>query len=537
MSSSDKKGIQPKHKSRESGLDLPLVPFSDRLIYNPVKKRCYLFPETFTDQFLFYWKAIAKSDEPVLITGETGTGKEDLADLIAAHSKRPLKKYGVIHCGAIPETLIDSELFGHVKGAATDLNRSRPGRLAALDGGTVFLDEIGAMPPSSQVRLLRLLQDHEIQPVGADRVKKLDVRIIAATRSPDKINEDVKYRFGVSLHLPPLRDRSDDLLHLLLRFFFPYDIFSGIDLYALFSLMCYQWSGNIRELKQFCDSFQLIHRERPKNVEMRQHPYIVESEENCWMYPCLSFMPHDEVSRVWDALANNYATCRILQLLPEMDKPETDNTLRLLRCCIADKSEDIHPPLSFETLITYWNKPDLYDIRCIRDFHEVESVDELLRWECRGVPFEVVANSMRYLVRHTREEPTDSDKNSAADLLLVRQLKKLLSPQQIAKSSDWEAIQQAWKPFRKDTTLQQVWGEVSAPSETRKRFGEMYRSLDGEKQTILQLKMKGMSLGQIEDRTGIPKSTVHEKIQELRDRCREYDPKWVSILRESKQDE
>ncbi|THB66915.1 MAG: hydrogenase, partial [Desulfovibrio sp.] len=206
----------------------------------------------------------ARTDFPVLITGESGTGKEVAAMEIHRLSARRDMPFLVQNCSAIPETLLESELFGYKKGAFTGAVRDKVGLFEAADKGTVFLDEIGDMPFNLQSRILRVLQNLEVKPLGGSEVKKIDVRIIAATNKDldqavrdSEFREDLFYRLNVlPVHMPPLRERSTDV-PLLLRFFLKRDAQKvgiapkRINDEAMAALTAYPWPGNIREMENF----------------------------------------------------------------------------------------------------------------------------------------------------------------------------------------------------------------------------------------------------------------------------------------------
>ncbi len=207
-------------------------------------------------------KSYADTDFHVLITGESGTGKELVAEKIHKSSVRRDKPFLVQNCSAIPETLLESELFGYKKGAFTGASRDKMGLFEAADGGTVFLDEIGDMPMSIQAGLLRVLQKNEIKPLGATHVRQIDVRIVAATNKEIKqmiaensFRQDLFYRLSVlPVHLPPLRDRREDIPLLIRHFFEKESLTAGftekkISTDAMQCLVSYAWPGNIRELE------------------------------------------------------------------------------------------------------------------------------------------------------------------------------------------------------------------------------------------------------------------------------------------------
>lgn len=212
----------------------------------------------------------ADSEATVLITGESGTGKEVLARLIHQRSPRKEDSMVAVNCAAIPETLIESELFGHVKGAFTGAITNRKGRFQSASGGTLFLDEIGDLRLEMQAKLLRALQEREVEPVGSDRREAIDVRVIAATNKELRaeiragaFREDLYYRLGViPLHLPPLRKRREDIpglsAHFLKKLGAPPDVkFSDA---AIAAMQKYPWPGNIRELQNIVERSVILRR-------------------------------------------------------------------------------------------------------------------------------------------------------------------------------------------------------------------------------------------------------------------------------------
>jgi transcriptional regulator with PAS, ATPase and Fis domain len=211
---------------------------------------------------LYRVKQVAPTDTSVLIQGETGTGKELVARTIHALSPRSSAPFIAVNCGALPDTLLESELFGYKAGAFTGATRDKPGRLALAQGGTLLLDEIGDISPAMQIRLLRVLQDRTYEPLGATHTLKADARIIAATNQDleaalqkKTFREDLYYRVNVvRIELPPLRERREDIPLLVDHFIAHFNRLQqksirGIDAEALSLLMAYHWPGNVRELE------------------------------------------------------------------------------------------------------------------------------------------------------------------------------------------------------------------------------------------------------------------------------------------------
>ena len=207
-------------------------------------------------------EAVADSRATVLLTGESGTGKSLIARAIHQRSRRRERPFVEVCCGALPETLLESELFGHVRGAFTDAHAERTGKFVSADGGTIFLDEISAASPAFQLKLLRVLQDRVVEPVGSDRAQTVDVRVILASNrelreevEAGRFRRDLFYRVNVVMvELPPLRDRPGDIpllaQHFLERFQRENDrILAGVSDLAMQALLAYRWPGNVRELE------------------------------------------------------------------------------------------------------------------------------------------------------------------------------------------------------------------------------------------------------------------------------------------------
>ena len=222
---------------------------------------------------------VAPTDISVLVTGESGVEKESVPKIIHALSHRKHGKYIAVNCGAIPEGTIDSELFGHEKGAFTGATATRSGYFEVADGGTIFLDEVGELPLPTQVRLLRVLENGEFLKVGSSKIQKTDVRIVAATNvkiveaiEKGNFREDLFYRLStVDINLPPLRERSEDI-HLLFRKFASdfaqkYKMPTvRLDQSAIDLLLKYRWSGNIRQLRNVAEQISVLEQRREINA-------------------------------------------------------------------------------------------------------------------------------------------------------------------------------------------------------------------------------------------------------------------------------
>jgi two-component system response regulator HydG len=252
-------------------------------------------------------EAVAYSATTVLVTGESGTGKELVARALHARSPRKNHPFVALNCGALTETLLESELFGHVKGAFTGAQRDQRGLFDAADGGTIFLDEIGDIPMATQVRLLRVLQEGEIKRVGSAESIRVDVRVIAATHrdlprlvKAGKFREDLFYRLNViNVPLPPLRERVEDVPLLAHHFLRRYADRLGKKVRTLtpeaVELLCgYRWPGNVRELENaieravvLCRSDALTPVDLPPSVTGRTAPLVREvaagADESSWL--------------------------------------------------------------------------------------------------------------------------------------------------------------------------------------------------------------------------------------------------------------
>ena len=222
---------------------------------------------------------VSGTEITVLVTGESGVGKENIPKIIHQFSPRKHAKYIAVNCGAIPEGTIDSELFGHEKGAFTGATTTRSGYFEVADGGTIFLDEVGELPLATQVRLLRILENGEFMKVGSSKVQKTDVRIVAATNikmneaiKKGKFREDLFYRLStVEIYLPPLRDRKQDIPLLFRKFASDFAQkykmpTLRLDENAQRVLEQYRWSGNIRQLRNIAEQVSVLEKNRTLDV-------------------------------------------------------------------------------------------------------------------------------------------------------------------------------------------------------------------------------------------------------------------------------
>ena len=280
---------------------------------------------------------VAPTDISVFVSGESGTGKENIPKIIHQNSKRKHNNYIAVNCGAIPEGTIDSELFGHEKGAFTGANDSRKGYFEVADGGTLFLDEVAELPLSTQVRLLRVLESGEFMKVGSSKSVKTNVRVIAATNvniptaiSEGKFREDLYYRLNtISIFIPALRDRKEDISLLFRKFASDFsEQYNSpsirLDEAAMDIITNYNWPGNIRQLKNFVAQLSVIETERnisastilnslPENRNKNNSPILFEDKnkaelsEREILYKVLFDMKRDltELKKITFDLMNN----------------------------------------------------------------------------------------------------------------------------------------------------------------------------------------------------------------------------------------
>ena len=279
---------------------------------------------------------VADHKTTVLITGESGTGKELIAKAIHSNGGRSSAPMVSINCGGIPENLLESELFGYKKGAFTDATKNKPGRFEEADGGTIFLDEIGELPLALQVKLLRVLQEEEISPLGSTGSKKIDVRVIAATSKDlyweveeNRFREDLFYRINVmKIHLPPLRERRGDI-PLLIGYFI--DLFNkkltknieGLSSEAMPILMGYSWPGNIRELENVMERAVLLAKGRwitpadlPGSVTSDQRVSLsVSPEDTLSIKKASRRLERDLIQKALELTGGNRTkACKILEI-------------------------------------------------------------------------------------------------------------------------------------------------------------------------------------------------------------------------------
>lgn len=304
---------------------------------------------------------VAPTDLSVLITGESGVGKENFPQIIHQFSRRKHGQYIAVNCGAIPEGTIDSELFGHEKGAFTGAISDRNGYFAEADGGTVFLDEVGELPLATQARLLRVLESGEFIKVGSSKVQKTDVRIVAATNvnlteaiAEGRFREDLYYRLNtVPIKIPPLRERGDDIALLFRKFASDFAekyrmpaIQLTEDARAL--LTAYSWPGNVRQLKNITEQISIIETNRDISAEMLRN-----------------YLPEQPVSSGLPALFGVKANAGkafesereiLYQVLFDMRRDVTD-LKKLVNTLMAERGAQSVPTTPSAAAVSYYREP------------------------------------------------------------------------------------------------------------------------------------------------------------------------------------
>ena len=314
---------------------------------------------------------VSPTDISVLITGESGVGKEIFPKIIHQLSHRKHHKFIAVNCGAIPEGTIDSELFGHEKGAFTGATSTRPGYFEVADGGTIFLDEVGELPMTTQVRLLRVLENGEFLKVGSSNVQKTNVRIVAATNvnmdsaiKKNKFREDLYYRLStVEISIPPLRRRKNDIVLLFRKFASDFGKKYNmptvrLDDEAQILLKNYRWNGNIRQLKNVTEQLSVLEQERAINASLlgsylpnpvSNLPALIEenkdgsdfSSEREILYKILFDMKKDlnEVKKVINKIQNNDPDFKFSEL-NDISEKLNDNFENRTLVTINNKKED-----------------------------------------------------------------------------------------------------------------------------------------------------------------------------------------------------
>jgi len=334
---------------------------------------------------------VAPTDMTVLINGESGTGKESFSKIIHSMSKRKHGQFIAVNCGAIPEGTIDSELFGHEKGSFTGANESRKGYFEVTDGGTIFLDEIGEMPLSTQSRLLRILENGEFIKVGSSKVQKTNVRIIAATNvklkeavDNRKFREDLYYRLNtVPIIVPPLRDRGEDISLLFRKFASDFSDKNNMDPIRLNDkakvlLSKYRFPGNIRELKNLTEQISILEIEKNitedllqkylpnnSNLPILKRSYDQKEDEN--------YNERDILYKILFDLKNDVNEMKkiIDNIISDNNTPITNNTKEML----IDKNKTYDKKLIIDKNLNLDNKNQFQEVTEVVNENESLSIE------------------------------------------------------------------------------------------------------------------------------------------------------------------
>lgn len=382
---------------------------------------------------------VSPTDISVLVTGESGVGKESIPKIIHQLSHRKHAKYIAVNCGAIPEGTIDSELFGHEKGSFTGATQTRNGYFEVADGGTIFLDEVGELPLTTQVRLLRVLENGEFIKVGSSKVQKTNVRIVAATNlnmmeaiNKGKFREDLYYRLStVDIHLPALRDRQEDI-HLLFRkfasdFAHKYNMPTiRLEPNALNILINYPWKGNIRQLRNITEQISVIEQNRSITKEMLKS-YLPEYSTNL---PALinngskggDFANEREILyKVLFDMRNDITDLKklTLELLEDGNDLKTKkNTKRLIEKIYGDEQteeENLVEIISPQKSEVYQQKPTNFD----DDFQDAEAVEETTSLQEKE--FEMIKKSLE---RNNNKRKLAAKELGISERTLYRKIKQ-----------------------------------------------------------------------------------------------------------------
>lgn len=385
---------------------------------------------------------VAPTDLSVLITGESGVGKENFPQIIHQYSRRKHGPYFAINCGSIPEGTIDSELFGHEKGSFTGATGARKGYFEAADGGTLFLDEVGELPLSTQARLLRVLETGEFIKVGSSKVEKSDVRVVAATNlnmvqavEKGKFREDLYYRLNsVPIRVPALRDRKDDIPLLFRKFAgdsaekYMMPAISLTD-EAREMLKNYRWPGNVRQLKNITEQISVIEQERVITAEIMEK-YLPYNEVGMLPVP---------IAQIRESEQKSFANEReiLYQVLFDMKKDITD-LKQVVKNILEDSSrvnESGHP-ISSQSIIPQDNTrvtipakytdsaPKKVDLNIIKP--KEEDIQDATELEETALSLTEVEKDMitKALERHNGKRKAAADELGISERTLYRKIKE-----------------------------------------------------------------------------------------------------------------
>lgn len=390
---------------------------------------------------------VAPTDISVLVTGESGVGKESIPKIIHSLSHRKHNKYIAVNCGAIPEGTIDSELFGHEKGAFTGATATRSGYFEVADGGTIFLDEVGELPLPTQVRLLRVLENGEFLKVGSSKTQKTDVRIVAATNvnladaiKAGKFREDLYYRLStIEMKLPPLRERSEDI-HLLFRKFASdfaqkYNMPTiRLDEQATTLLLQYRWGGNIRQLRNIAEQISVLEKERNINYATLKSylqdvggnlPAVINtnkkesdfSNEREILYKVLFDMQRD---------LNDLKKLTLGLLKTENTSDLNEEHATIIHKMHSDTQQEKHAPIAVSSLE---EKPETHNVEILNipeepkedKYHFVEEIQEEESLSLHDKEIELIKKSLE---KHQGKRKDAADELGISERTLYRKIKQ-----------------------------------------------------------------------------------------------------------------